>query len=157
MAGIDSFPCQEISTKISGYDKGAHATDPTESALHQRKKYDTPAPKSWSEMMTQSILESVRENMITIKCMSISGNFFTDQTGQFPNKSSRGNHYIMVLYNHDSNAILAEPIKTRAAEELLRAIKVIPTHLRDQGLHPALQILDKKSQHWLSNSSDKNK
>ena len=108
-------------------------------------------------MMTQSILESVRENMITIKCMSISGNFFTDQTGQFPNKSSRGNHYIMVLYNHDSNAILAKPIKTRIAEELLRAIKVIPTHLRDQGLHPALQILDKKSQQWLSNSSDKNK
>ena len=73
---------------------------------------------------------------------SVSGNFFTDQIGRFPNKSSRGNQYIMVAYDHDSNAILAEPIKRRVAEELLRAIKAIHRYLSNKGLHPSLQILD---------------
>ena len=68
--------------------------------------------------------------------------FFTDQTGRLPNKSSRGNQYIMVAYDHDSNAILAEQIKTRASEELLRAIKAIHKYLSNRGYQPALQILD---------------
>ena len=48
----------------------------------------------------------------------------------------------MVAYDHDSNAILAEPIKTRSAEELLRAMKGMHKYLSERGLHPALQILD---------------
>ena len=53
-----------------------------------------------------------------------------------------GNKYIMVAYDHDSNTILAEPIKSRAAEELLHAMKVIHEHLKERGLHPELQILN---------------
>jgi hypothetical protein len=33
---------------------------------------------------------------------------YTNQTGQFPTKSSRGHQYIMVLIEMDSNAILVE-------------------------------------------------
>ena len=69
--------------------------------------------------------------MMTTKCMSISGNFCSDQTGKFPKKSSIGNQYTMVAYNHDSNAVLAEPIKSHAAEELLRAMKVIHKYLKE--------------------------
>ena len=36
---------------------------------------------------------------------------YTDLTGKFPYRSSRGNNYIMVAYNYDGNAILAEPVK----------------------------------------------
>jgi hypothetical protein len=36
---------------------------------------------------------------------------YTDQTGRFPVVSSKGNKYIMILYDYDSNAILAQPIK----------------------------------------------
>ena len=35
---------------------------------------------------------------------------WTDQTGRFPKKSSRGNQYVMVLAESDSDAILVEPI-----------------------------------------------
>jgi hypothetical protein len=35
------------------------------------------------------------------------GQIYTDQTGRFPVVSSEGNKYIMVLYDYDSNAILA--------------------------------------------------
>jgi hypothetical protein len=38
------------------------------------------------------------------------GKIYTDQTGHFPVISSKGNKYIMVLYEYDGNAILAEPI-----------------------------------------------
>jgi hypothetical protein len=39
------------------------------------------------------------------------GQIYTDQTGCFPVVSSKGNTYIMVLYEYDGNAIFTEPIK----------------------------------------------
>jgi hypothetical protein len=49
------------------------------------------------------------------------GQIYSDQTGRFPVIFSKGNKYIMVLYEYDGNAILAEPIKNRTAADLLRA------------------------------------
>jgi hypothetical protein len=40
---------------------------------------------------------------------------YTDQTGRLPVISSKGNKYIMVLYEYDGNAILTEPIKNRTS------------------------------------------
>jgi hypothetical protein len=40
-----------------------------------------------------------------------SGQIYTDQTDRFPVVSRKGNTYIMILYDYDSNAILAQPIK----------------------------------------------
>lgn len=37
---------------------------------------------------------------------------YGDLTGSFPFKSSRGNKYLYILYNYDSNAILVHPLKT---------------------------------------------
>jgi hypothetical protein len=51
------------------------------------------------------------------------GQIYTDQTGRFPVVLSKGNKYIMVLYDYDSNAILAHPIKNRTAPELLKAFQ----------------------------------
>jgi hypothetical protein len=39
------------------------------------------------------------------------GQIYTDQTVRFPVVSSKGNKYVMILYDYDSNAILAQPIK----------------------------------------------
>jgi hypothetical protein len=38
---------------------------------------------------------------------------YHDLTGRFPHRSSRGNEYILVVYDYDSNAILSCPIKTK--------------------------------------------
>ena len=43
---------------------------------------------------------------------------YGDITGSFPFKSSRGNQYIYLLYDYDSNAIFVEPMKTRKAQEI---------------------------------------
>jgi hypothetical protein len=51
------------------------------------------------------------------------GQIYTDQTGRLPVVSSKGNKYIMILYDYDSNAILAQPTKDRTASELLKAFQ----------------------------------
>ncbi len=50
---------------------------------------------------------------------------YTDQTGRFPKKSSRGNQYIMVLIEIDSNAILVEAMKHQTAGKMIRAYQVL--------------------------------
>jgi hypothetical protein len=55
------------------------------------------------------------------------GQIYTDQTLRFPVVSSKGNKYIMVLYDYDSNAILEKPIKDRTAPELLKAFQFYGT------------------------------
>jgi hypothetical protein len=73
------------------------------------------------------------------------GQIYTDQTGRFPVVSSKGNKYIMILYDYDSNAILAQPIKDRAAPELLKAFQVMEQELVARGLIPKLMKLDNEA------------
>jgi hypothetical protein len=48
----------------------------------------------------------------------------------------------MILYDYDSNVILAQPIKDRTAPELLRAFQVMEQELVARGLKPKLMKLD---------------
>ena len=54
---------------------------------------------------------------------------YSDLTGKYPHKSSRGNQYILVVYDHDSNAILVNPLKNLTAAEITRVWLAIYTHL----------------------------
>jgi hypothetical protein len=44
---------------------------------------------------------------------------YSDQTGRFPKKSSKGNQYIMVLVHINSGAILVAPMKDRTSGEMI--------------------------------------
>ena len=46
---------------------------------------------------------------------------YTNLTSRFPHQSLRGNNYIFVAYNYDSNAILAEGMKNREADTIIQA------------------------------------
>jgi hypothetical protein len=70
------------------------------------------------------------------------GQIYTDQTGSFPVVSSRGNKYIMIVNDDDSNAILAQPIKDCTAPELLKDFQVMEQELVARGLEPKLMKLD---------------
>ena len=48
----------------------------------------------------------------------------------------------MVLFDHESNAILVESLKSRSAQELVCAYEVLHSHLCDRGLLLLFQILD---------------
>jgi hypothetical protein len=73
------------------------------------------------------------------------GQIYTDQTGIFPVFSSKGNKYIMILYDYDSNAILAQPIKDSTAPELLKAFQIMEQELDARGLKPKLMKLDNEA------------
>jgi hypothetical protein len=73
------------------------------------------------------------------------GQIYTYQTGRFPVVSSKGNKYIMIVYDYDSNAILAQPIKYRTAPELLKAFQVMEQELVARGLKPKLMKLDNEA------------
>jgi hypothetical protein len=79
------------------------------------------------------------------------GQIYTDQTGRFPVVSSKGNKYIMILYDYDSNAILAKPLKDRTAPELLKAFQFMEQELVVRGLKPKLMKLDNEESKMLRN------
>jgi hypothetical protein len=76
------------------------------------------------------------------------GQIYTDQTGRFPVVSSKGNNYIMIVYDYDSNAILAQPIKDRTSPELLKAFQVMEQELVARGLKPKLMKLDNEASNY---------
>jgi hypothetical protein len=73
------------------------------------------------------------------------GQIYTEHTGRFPVVSSKGNKYIIILYDYESNAILAQPIKDTTAPELLRASQVMEQELVARGLKPKLMKLDNEA------------
>jgi hypothetical protein len=67
---------------------------------------------------------------------------YSDQTGRFPIPSSRGNHYIFVLYHHDTNSIHAKAIPNRQAASIRTAWETTHKTLVRQGHPPNLHVLD---------------
>jgi hypothetical protein len=88
---------------------------------------------------------SQRTHCLFMAAAPITGLIFSDQTGRFPVTSSRGHNYLMIGYDHDSNAILAEPMKNRSAAELVRAYQQIHDTLTSRGLRPQAQRLDNEA------------
>jgi hypothetical protein len=64
------------------------------------------------------------------------------EISRFPFVSSRGHNYIFILYDYDSNAILAEPIKSRQTEHLIQGYEACYKRLTRAGITPILQRLD---------------
>ena len=67
---------------------------------------------------------------------------YSDQTRRFPVQSSRGNNYVFILYDHDSNAILSIPLKNRQAKSIADAWQTCHTRLQTNGYAPDLHIID---------------
>jgi hypothetical protein len=72
----------------------------------------------------------------------LNGMISTDQTGRSPVKSIKGKSYLIVLYNYDSNIILATSMKSGTAPDLVAAYNELHQQLLDDGVKPVLQRLD---------------
>ena len=81
---------------------------------------------------------------ILFKTIEIKGKLFSDQTGKFPINFSRANKYIMVIYAHDINDILAEPITNKSQQEIIRAMTKMHKLFTDRRFKPKMQMLDNK-------------
>ena len=82
---------------------------------------------------------------------------YSNQTGRFPYRSSRGNKYVMVMYNYDSNAILATPLKNRQAKSITDAWEILNTRLTKHRHVTRNFILDNESSADLKQALTKNK
>ena len=80
---------------------------------------------------------------------------FMDLTGRFPHRSSRGNQYIVIVYDYDSNAILCEPIKSRQAKDIFTAFTKCEEKIT-KASKPSLYILDNECAADLKRSILKN-
>jgi hypothetical protein len=86
----------------------------------------------------QTSMPAERTGWVFTQPIPVTGKIFTDQTGRFPITSSRGNKYVMICYDYDSNNIIAEPLKSRTELELLRAYTKIHNKLSVGGLKPKI-------------------
>ena len=84
----------------------------------------------------------------TNNCMSMLVPFqaketgYSDLTGRFPFTSSRGYQYLLIMYDYDSNGILAEPTKSKQGAELKTAFIKLYQTLASRGAAPSCYICD---------------
>jgi len=83
---------------------------------------------------------------IMVKTYDLHDNFvdliYMDQTGRFPTRSSKGNQYIMVLAEIDSDSIFVKPMNNRTAGEMVKTYQCLIDRLKDCGITPKHHILD---------------
>jgi hypothetical protein len=79
------------------------------------------------------------------------GQLYTDLTGKFPVRSSKGNSYVMLCYIYDCNYIKVVPMKSRSASEWVKAYDRIHQELTVKGFKPKLQTLDNEASTALKN------
>jgi hypothetical protein len=73
------------------------------------------------------------------------GQLYTDLTGKFPMRSSKGNTYVMVCYIYDCNYVKVIPMKFRSASEWVKAYDTIHQELTVKGFKPKLQTLNNEA------------
>jgi hypothetical protein len=80
------------------------------------------------------------------------GQLYTDLTGKFPVRSSKGNSYVMVFYVYDCNYVKAIPVKSQSASEWVKSYDTIHQEITVKGSKPRLQTLDNEASTALKNS-----
>jgi hypothetical protein len=73
------------------------------------------------------------------------GKLYTDLTGKYPVRSSKGNSYVMVCYVFDCNHVKVVPMKFRYTTEWVKACAHIHQELTAKGFKPKLQSLDNEA------------
>jgi hypothetical protein len=122
------------------------STATTKGHLHQqRQNTRTTQIKTNNTSSQESDIDHGIKTQFVYATTIDAGQTYTDQTGRFPVVSSKGNKYIMILYDYDSTAILSQPIKDRTAPESLKAFQIMEQELVARGLKPKLMRLDNEA------------
>ena len=121
--------------------KGARSTKTRQSTNLFSVPQIEPYPDEVASIFPESS-NSEKKDEVYLKIYDMQNKIYTDQTGRFPVTSSKGNKYIMVAFEADSNNIMAEPMKPRKASELTTVYAKIHKMLTSRGLKPKLHILD---------------
>ena len=152
---LDSWP--ELSAKqIAKYGRTTEATikghqHAKRSNIQSTKKFSRPTlPLTFAAAAANvtnipqppSTEATTRTNQVFINIEEPTGRIFADQTGKFVCASRKGNKYIFILYDYDSNTISAEPISSRIKSHLAAAYRKIISRLTERGFKPKLAKMD---------------
>ena len=74
---------------------------------------------------------------------------YMDLRGRFPQKSSRGNKYVLVAYHYDAYVIFAEPLKDRTATTLTKTWKISHKKFKLSSNQPDIYVLDNEKSNEL--------
>ena len=69
-------------------------------------------------MTATTIQTAARENEFCMKMHNLTSKICSDQTDLFLVILSRDNKYIMIIYNHNSNTIIARALKMKSVLEI---------------------------------------
>jgi hypothetical protein len=109
------------------------------------------SPTSTLPQPNPEVPAASRTHNIFVDCQLMTGQIATDQTGRFLVSSSRGNSYLLIVYDYDSNYIHAEPLGSRSGADILAGYQRSISLLTSRGLKPSLQRLDNEASQALQN------
>jgi hypothetical protein len=95
-----------------------------QSRKNQRSTKPMEEPEDLTVPPSPAITDGKQTHFVYAAVLDIlieTGRIYTDQTGNFPNVSQRGNKYLMVLYDYDSNSILVGPLRNRTDAQMIAA------------------------------------
>ena len=116
-----------------------------------RKNARSTKPKPMKEYKEAHHMKGKKVRDIYTKVYEVKETLYSDQTGAFPTRSQRGNKYIMVMVEIDSNAILVEPMKSRKDAEMIRAYKSLMKRLQRAGITVKKHVLDNEISNNMKN------
>ena len=131
------FPESEETQK--GHMRNIHENTQSNTRAAKRKSNHNSSEAHESPKISETTEEI---NDIFIKVYDHTHTMYTDQTGKFPVRSSRGQQYIVVSHHVDSNWTLIETTSHRTEGGLIGARRRILSRMKKQGIVPKHQVLD---------------
>ncbi|GFH54654.1 hypothetical protein CTEN210_11130 [Chaetoceros tenuissimus] len=115
--------------------QGLRSTKPVKIKLESDTECYFPAP----------IKEKTYERYACLSTIDKSQTAYGDLTGRYPIQSSRGNEYVLIVYDYDSNAILQAPLKNHQAATIKEAWINLHDRLKSSAKPPKTYIMDNEA------------
>jgi hypothetical protein len=124
----------------------------------QSTKHQPPADDNDPDVSPTQEEGNIKTNNLFVTMIPTSEFYksYSDQTGKFPVKSSRGNQYVYVFYNYDSNSIHSRAIKDRRSESIKEVWEETHNLLNNSGFLSKLHILDNECSTTLKQAFNEN-
>ncbi len=92
------------------------------------------------------LTKAVAKHNILVKVLIAHNTVYSDQTGCLPVQSNRGNCFLMVFYDVDSNYINVEPMKNHQDNSMIQAYQNLwAWTMQNQNKKPTMHILGNKA------------
>jgi hypothetical protein len=121
------------------------------SHMNQRRQNLRSTFKAPTEKQTKMDTDLGTKTHLVYAVVVDQGQLYTDLTGKFPMRSSKGNSYVMVCYVYDCNYVKVIPMKSRSASEWVKAYDTVHQEFTVKGFKPKLQTLDNEASAALKN------